>query len=215
MQRGLKLQNYKIAKLQNRPARLHDDHADAGPGADHDCAARRAARDWPADPPRPRRGNDAIGVRPYMRAIQHFYRKFGRYPSRVEELENTNNLRFLRKRYTDPMNRDPVTGKERDFKFLHQQDITLNNSPVLQPPTKSFLDQCTAGRAATAGRKHAASARVVIPASPSSGNSFGRRRKLDPPGRRLLLPMFNSGSGFNGPTFGGGPILGVASTSKR
>src|SRR5208337_4792838 len=67
----------------------------------------------------------------YMRAIQHFYKKFQRYPTRVEELENTNNLRFLRKRYTDPMSRDPVTGKEKDFKFLHQQDISLNNGPVL------------------------------------------------------------------------------------
>lgn len=67
----------------------------------------------------------------YMRAIQHFYKKFGRYPVRVEELENTNNLRFLRKRYTDPMSRDPQTGKEKDFKFLHQQDITLNNGPLL------------------------------------------------------------------------------------
>jgi type II secretory pathway pseudopilin PulG len=67
----------------------------------------------------------------YMRAIQHFYKKFGRYPSRVEELENTNNLRFLRKRYTDPMSVDPVTGKEKDFKFLHQTDISLNNGPVL------------------------------------------------------------------------------------
>jgi type II secretory pathway pseudopilin PulG len=67
----------------------------------------------------------------YMRAIQHFYKKFNRYPTRVEELENTNNLRFLRKRYTDPMNVDPVTGKEKDFKFLHQQDINLNNGPVL------------------------------------------------------------------------------------
>src|SRR5271168_2922163 len=37
----------------------------------------------------------------YMRAIQHFYRKFGRYPTKVEELESTNNLRFLRKRYKD------------------------------------------------------------------------------------------------------------------
>lgn len=67
----------------------------------------------------------------YMRAIQHFYRKFGRYPTRLEELENTNNLRFLRKRYKDPLNRDPETGKERDFKLLHPQDITLNNGPVL------------------------------------------------------------------------------------
>ena len=67
----------------------------------------------------------------YMRAIQHFYKKFGRYPSRIEELENTNNLRFIRKRYKDPINRDPATGNEKDFKLLHQTDISLNNGPVL------------------------------------------------------------------------------------
>src|ERR1700724_122388 len=66
----------------------------------------------------------------YMRAIQHFYKKFGRYPMRVEELENTNNLRFIRKRYKDPINRD-AAGHERDFKLLHQTDISLNNGPVL------------------------------------------------------------------------------------
>src|SRR5664279_4802468 len=76
----------------------------------------------------------------YMRAIQHFYKKFGRYPMRVEELENTNNLRFLRKRYKDPINRDPATGKERDFKLLHQTDISLNTGPVLgQIPGQSPL----------------------------------------------------------------------------
>jgi hypothetical protein len=66
----------------------------------------------------------------YMRAIQHFYKKFGRYPSRIEELENTNNLRFIRKRYKDPIIRD-AAGHERDFKLLHQTDISLNNGPVL------------------------------------------------------------------------------------
>ena len=71
----------------------------------------------------------------YMRAIQHYYKKFNAYPNNVEALENTNNMRFLRKRYTDPMTRDPVTGKEKDFKFLHQQDISLNNGPVLGPQT--------------------------------------------------------------------------------
>src|SRR5271157_126441 len=76
----------------------------------------------------------------YMRAIQHFYKKFGRYPARVEELENTNNLRFLRKRYTDPMSVDRATGKEKDFKFLHQADISLNNGPVLgQVPGQTGL----------------------------------------------------------------------------
>ena len=67
----------------------------------------------------------------YMRAIQHFYKRFGRYPMTIDELESSNNLRFLRKRYKDPMNRDPQTGQEKDFKLLHQQDINLNNGPML------------------------------------------------------------------------------------
>ncbi len=66
-----------------------------------------------------------------MRAIQHFYKKFGRYPNSVEELQNTNNLHFIRKRYTDPVNIDRATGKEKDFKFLRQTDINLNVAPVL------------------------------------------------------------------------------------
>src|SRR6202158_2053320 len=67
----------------------------------------------------------------YMRAIQHYYRKYNTYPTSIEQLEDTTHLRFLRKRYTDPMNRDPKTGKERDFKILHQTDVILNNGPVL------------------------------------------------------------------------------------
>src|SRR5579864_3213271 len=48
----------------------------------------------------------------YMRAIQHYYKKFGRYPVRIEDLENTSNMRFLRRRY-----KDPITGK--DFRLVH------------------------------------------------------------------------------------------------
>ena len=40
----------------------------------------------------------------YSRAIRAYYKKFGRYPTKIEDLENTNNLRFLRKRYKDPLN---------------------------------------------------------------------------------------------------------------
>src|SRR5438270_1377026 len=39
----------------------------------------------------------------YVRAIRRYYRKFGRYPSKIEDLESANNMRFLRKRYKDPM----------------------------------------------------------------------------------------------------------------
>lgn len=139
----------------------------------------------------------------YMRAIQHFYKKFQRYPTRVEELENTNNLRFLRKRYTDPMNRDRVTGKEKDFKFLHQQDISLNNGPVLGPTP----GQPGAGTPPPA---------TVDPNNPSPGNPPEAGGNPNSPGSPSPFnPGSASSSGFNGPTFGGGPILGVASMNKK
>src|SRR5215472_6022097 len=43
----------------------------------------------------------------YALAIRRFYKKFGRYPSSIDQLENTNNIRFLRRRYLDPL-----TGKD-------------------------------------------------------------------------------------------------------
>ncbi|MGD0909238.1 MAG: type II secretion system protein [Candidatus Acidiferrales bacterium] len=43
----------------------------------------------------------------YERAIGMYYKKFGRYPTKVEDLtRQTNGVRFLRKAYTDPMNKD-------------------------------------------------------------------------------------------------------------
>src|SRR5437667_10451173 len=61
----------------------------------------------------------------YSRAVRRYFKKFGRYPTRIEELENTNNLRFLRKRY-----KDPITGK--DFKPLRMTDVrmTFNSGGV-------------------------------------------------------------------------------------
>ena len=42
----------------------------------------------------------------YQHAIQLFFRKFGRYPTSIDELIQTNNVRFLRKKYRDPMTKD-------------------------------------------------------------------------------------------------------------
>ena len=57
----------------------------------------------------------------YSRAIRGYYKKFGRYPTRLEDLDNTNNLRYLRKHYKDPLN------KNKDFRLLHfgEQGVTL------------------------------------------------------------------------------------------
>ena len=50
----------------------------------------------------------------YVRAIQLYQRKFpGQYPPSIKALENTNNVRFLRQAYVDPL-----TGKP--FKLIHQ-----------------------------------------------------------------------------------------------
>ena len=48
----------------------------------------------------------------YVRAIQLYYKKFGRYPASIVQLENSNNIRFLRQRYVDPL-----TGKA-DYRLI-------------------------------------------------------------------------------------------------
>lgn len=51
----------------------------------------------------------------YVRAIQLYQRKFpGQYPASIKALENTNNVRFLRKQWVDPL-----TGKA-DWRLIHQ-----------------------------------------------------------------------------------------------
>jgi type II secretory pathway pseudopilin PulG len=43
----------------------------------------------------------------YVRAVQLYYRKIGSYPGSMDQLEKTNNIRFLRQRYVDPMTGKP------------------------------------------------------------------------------------------------------------
>jgi hypothetical protein len=49
----------------------------------------------------------------YAQGIKLFVRKTGQYPPSLEALENTNRMRFLRKRF-----KDPFTGKD-DWRLLH------------------------------------------------------------------------------------------------
>ena len=64
----------------------------------------------------------------YSRAIRAYYKKFGRYPTKIEDLESTNNLRFLRKRYKDPLN--CKNDKCQDFKLLHFGDVQMTLSAM-------------------------------------------------------------------------------------
>jgi type II secretory pathway pseudopilin PulG len=244
MQRRLKLQNYKITRLQN-PQRGYMLITLMLALALITIALLTVLPEIGQQIRRDREEEMRHRGTAYMRAIQHFYKKFGRYPMRVEELENTNNLRFLRKRYKDPINRDPTTGQEREFKLLHQTDISLNNGPVLgQIPGQSLPGQGGpqgpggfGGAPGGLGGPQAGLGGLGAQASglqstsnsgaqtsaggdadnPSSGNASDAGGNSNSAGSSSSSsnPSSNSGSGFNGPTFGGGPILGVASTSKE
>jgi type II secretory pathway pseudopilin PulG len=204
----------------------------------------------------------------YTRAIQHYYKKFNSYPNTLENLESSNQLRFLRRRY-----KDPLTGK--DFKILHMQDVQGMSGPGLNGATSAsnlaggagangpiglnspggaggafggfgnqggpgglsggsngpnsggiganqILQQAPAGAGGTAGSAGAnnqagpAGSESEDEGTPQQGgtsNSSGPGPGAPGTGSGAGS-SFGSSSGSNNQTFGGGPILGVASTSK-
>lgn len=118
----------------------------------------------------------------YSRAIKHYVKKFGRYPTKIEDLENTNNVRFLRRRY-----KDPVTGK--DFKLLHMGEVqTAFGSNIAGATSVSNL---AAAQASSGGF---GSSSTFSNGSSFGGSAFG--------GNSGSTFGGNSGSSFGGSTFG-------------
>jgi type II secretory pathway pseudopilin PulG len=188
----------------------------------------------------------------YSRAMKHFVKKFGRYPTRIEELENTNQVRFLRRRY-----KDPITGK--DFKILHMGDVQMafgagiagalpanglgpgapgvaggpGGQAGIAPGAMNTV--AMAGGLAAAGLNpgNSAPAPGVGPTTASSGaaaqnsdEATGDDEDAAPnqpvshpaagPGAPGAFGTVGQGSPAPGAqVFGGGPIVGVASTSKE
>ena len=164
----------------------------------------------------------------YSRAIRKYYKKFGRYPARVEELENTNQMRFLRKRY-----QDPITSK--DFKLVRLGDPALAmlglgqglGQGVAQIPGQTpgpggrpgFVASPTGGiRPAGAGDANTPQATGLpdqqpsgTPTSAAGGDTANSETQVD---AKSAASSNDSGAAPGGQVFGGGPILGVASTSK-
>jgi hypothetical protein len=74
----------------------------------------------------------------YTRAIKIYFKRFQRYPPTLEALENTNNIRFLRRRYKDPM-----TGKD-EWRLIHAgPGGILTDSLTQKPPQKKVDAQAT------------------------------------------------------------------------
>ena len=167
----------------------------------------------------------------YARAVKAYYKKFGRYPTKIEDLESTDRMRFLRKRY-----KDPITGK--DFKLLHFGEAKLALSggiggglipgatPVGSPGGLSGaggLAQSAAfggnsGLGATSNSPFGQNLQTnnapqgtdtSQPSSSETGsNAPGTESGSDNSGDR-------SSAGQPGQNLGGGAIVGVASISKK
>jgi hypothetical protein len=167
----------------------------------------------------------------YSRAIRLYVKKTGRYPSRLEELENTNNIRFLRKRY-----KDPITGK--DFKLLHVGEVQLSSAPGIAGASAlaasggaaaggaALLGAASAmmgGAAAMASRSGLASP-TSTPATDTASNAGSDASQGSPASANGSTNDASKNSDQAGgdsssvqlssKVFGGGPIVGVASISK-
>ena len=116
----------------------------------------------------------------YSRAIKHYMKKFSKYPTSIDDLESTNNIRYLRKRY-----KDPLTGK--DFKLLHMSDVQMSSgSGLVGANSAAGLAAASGGNAAAGGNTSAFGGSGVFGGG-NSGSAFGG----------------NSGGGFGGNSGGG------------
>jgi hypothetical protein len=161
----------------------------------------------------------------YERAVRIFYRKNGRYPNSLEELENTNKVRYLRKRYKDPMTKDGV------WKLAHLTDITLKGASGLgtaaaaQGNAANNPLQANAGdlssSATAAADADAAAASQNQNTTGNSGDSTTSTTGTGTSGNQALGAGAAGATGgpgtnnaANGQVLGGGGVLGVVSKSK-
>jgi type II secretory pathway pseudopilin PulG len=145
----------------------------------------------------------------YAIAVKKFYHKNGTYPVSLEQLESTNNLRFLRQRYKDPMTPDG------EWKLVHVGEAqinlpaqgmpgatgqmgTVNTSAPGASPTPSPSPGGLGGATGLGGTTGL-----------SGGNQPGAGGKLG------TLSTQNIGTGPGANAQGGGQIIGVVSTSKK
>ena len=165
----------------------------------------------------------------YVRAIKLYYKKFQRYPPNVDALVKTNEIRFLRKRYTDP-----ITGKD-DWKPIQ---FGQNKTPVAM----GFFGQPLAGAAiagtgpggiagatpiaggdgssSTSGSgpnsfsgpsSTSGSSSMFGPSSPGTTGATGATGTIGTSG----TDQSSNGSLSSNQTFGGGGIIGFSPGSEK
>jgi type II secretory pathway pseudopilin PulG len=165
----------------------------------------------------------------YRRAVRRYYRKMGSYPASLDVLENTNDMRFLRKRYKDPINHN------QDFKILTQIDLMkamgtalsanggIPGAQTLGQPIGSDANGADANGAngttptdtnssgPTAVDSNAVTNQAQTGAS--GGASTAGSTNPTPNGGGTTLPFTTITGQQAGPVTGGAAVVGVASLS--
>jgi len=157
----------------------------------------------------------------YSRAIRAYYKKFGRYPVTIENLENTNQMRFLRKRY-----KDPLTGK--DFKVLHFGEAKMGLAAMggggLIPGASTIGSNGTLTANSNSGFSNSSSfgnSNSFGQSSTQKSGSDSTQAGTDANASQSASSSGSSDSSGQGSsdqpaqTLGGMPIVGVASLSKN
>jgi type II secretory pathway pseudopilin PulG len=152
----------------------------------------------------------------YKRAIQLYFRKFKTYPPSIDALENTNNVRFLRRRYADPM-----TGKD-EWRLIHigpggiftdsltnkpkgdKKDENVNNFITEGPAIGSTGDQQTS---AAPRRRPSEGGQPQAGADPGAAPVAGGQPGTDQP------PQADPGTGAP-PPVAGQPVTGLPVTGQ-
>jgi hypothetical protein len=143
----------------------------------------------------------------YSRAVRKFVKKFGRYPGTLEELENTNNIRFLRKRYKDPEN------KNKDFRLLHMGEVQLGTAGALSGAT-SVAQLAGAANAAGGAQNLIAAQGFANLAAQGQQQPLNQKQDDNSDASPDSQKVADDGSSSPNPAFATGPIVGVASLSK-
>jgi hypothetical protein len=164
----------------------------------------------------------------YERAVRIYYRKNnGSWPTSIEQLENTNKIRYLRKRYKDPMSPDG------QWQIAHITDIKITGFTLVGAAGTAGAAQAAggAGLAGAAGSSALAAATALQANSSNlnstaSGTAQGTDSSNTGTGTSTTSgqttgttgngPADTNGTSGNGagPVLGGGPMLGVISKSK-
>lgn len=157
----------------------------------------------------------------YAKAVKKYRRKMGAFPTSIEQLQDTNHIRFLRKRYKDPM-----TGED-NWKLVHVGEAeipmpkgNLGTLSTNNPTLKGGSGTQTGGGAFGSGSGFGSNGGGGGAGGLSGGG--GGLGGATPSGQAGLnqggggnLGSLKTSDIGNGQKIGGGGIIGVASVSKK